>query len=82
MKRNPNLILAGVLLAVCIIAMPTIISANDCSFYIDSQVVYWPGYGYICAGSDPGGCTECRDGAGGACVRPGMSFCRPTPLPP
>jgi len=82
MKRKPNLILAGVLLAVCIMATPTTISATDCSWYIDSQVEWWEGYGYICAGSNPGGCTECSDGAGGVCVRPGMMFCRPTPLPP
>lgn len=77
MKRKTAWFLGAVVVAACIVLAPSPVSADLCYFYPNSQKEFWGGYGFICAGYNPAGCTECVNAQGGSCVRDGLEACRP-----
>jgi len=58
----------AVLVAVAAIVISAVPATGvDCNWYNGRDMVYWPGYGYICS-FDGEGCGECWNDEGDWCV--------------
>jgi len=57
----------------------SVAEASDCNYYANTGVEFYFGYGLVCGGYDPIGCTECYQWTGGAsvesCVQSGQGNC-------
>jgi hypothetical protein len=60
-SSNKLLILAGFALILGLVALLPAVSAQggDCTYFSNTGVEYHAGYGLVCGGYDPFGCTEC-----------------------
>jgi len=62
-----------------LLVLPAGVAAADCNYYANTGVEFHLGYGLVCGGYDPFGCTECYQWTGGAsvesCVQSGQGNC-------
>lgn len=78
--RKTGLLTLFTLSVLSLMVLPAgVADAADCNFFANTGVEFHPGYGQVCAGYDPLGCTECYRWTGGAsvesCVQSGQGSC-------